>query len=56
VRQSYAVDVARLQAVQQKAELHIQSFVKQLQQKTPEFSELTAICDELVSKVGHGAC
>ncbi|XP_046379101.2 transforming acidic coiled-coil-containing protein 2-like isoform X3 [Haliotis rufescens] len=51
-RKGHMSEMARLQAGLKKAELQISSLEKSLEQKVKENQELTAICDELISKVG----
>ena len=36
-----------------KAEMKVTSLERSVEQKTKENEELTAICDELIAKVGH---
>jgi predicted RNase H-like nuclease (RuvC/YqgF family) len=52
VRRSTESDMAALQATLRKAEMQAQSLEQTVEQKTKENRELTAICDELISKVG----
>ncbi|CAH1783010.1 unnamed protein product [Owenia fusiformis] len=52
VRKSTHAENIRLGAALKKAELQVQSTDSQLKQKTQECAELTAICDELINKVG----
>ncbi|KAL4231194.1 Transforming acidic coiled-coil-containing protein 2 [Mactra antiquata] len=52
LRKSTTAEVARLEAALKKAELKIQGVERSLEQKVQENSELTAICDELIAKVG----
>jgi chromosome segregation ATPase len=52
VRKSTQTELARLQAVAKKSELQIQSLEQTIEQKNRETKELTAICDELIAKVG----
>ncbi|XP_067658075.1 transforming acidic coiled-coil-containing protein 3-like [Haliotis asinina] len=51
-RKGHMSEMARLQAGLKKAELQISSLEKSLEQKVKENQELTAICDELIAKVG----
>ncbi|XP_052771622.1 transforming acidic coiled-coil-containing protein 1-like isoform X2 [Mya arenaria] len=52
LRRSTTTEVARLEAGHKKAELKIAGLQKSLEQKIQENAELTAICDELIAKVG----
>ena len=52
VRKASMSENARLQAGFRKAELTIQCLERTVEQKTKENEELTAICDELINKVG----
>jgi chromosome segregation ATPase len=52
VKRTNASDMAVLQAALRKAEIQAQSLEQTVEQKTKENRELTAICDELISKVG----
>ncbi|CAC5416769.1 Transforming acidic coiled-coil-containing protein 3,Transforming acidic coiled-coil-containing protein 2,Transforming acidic coiled-coil-containing protein 1 [Mytilus coruscus] len=52
LRKSTSSDMARLEAAMRKAELQVVSLHNSLEQKVKENEELTAICDELISKVG----
>ncbi|XP_052252100.1 transforming acidic coiled-coil-containing protein 3-like isoform X12 [Dreissena polymorpha] len=52
LRKSTSTEVARLEAATKKADLKIQGLQRSLEQKIQENSELTAICDELIAKVG----
>jgi predicted nucleic acid-binding Zn-ribbon protein len=52
VRRSNESEMAVLQAAVRKAEMQAQSLEQTVDQKTKENRELTAICDELISKVG----
>lgn len=47
-------EMARLSAMLKKTEMKASSLEKTVEQKTRENEELTSICDELISKVGHG--
>jgi predicted RNase H-like nuclease (RuvC/YqgF family) len=47
-----ASEIARLQAALKKYELKCGMLERSLQAKTRENEELTAICDELINKVG----
>ena len=46
-------EMARLSAMLKKAEMKVTSLERCVDQKTKENEELTAICDELIAKVGH---
>ncbi|XP_063433749.1 transforming acidic coiled-coil-containing protein 1-like isoform X6 [Mytilus trossulus] len=52
LRKSTSSDMARLEAAMRKADLQVVSLQNSLEQKIRENEELTAICDELISKVG----
>jgi len=52
VKQSKAAEIAKLKAMLRKAEMGVSSLEKQAEQKSRENEELTAICDQLISKVG----
>ncbi|XP_059159939.1 transforming acidic coiled-coil-containing protein 2-like isoform X1 [Physella acuta] len=52
IKKSTKQDVVRLEAALKKAELRVSSLEESLQNKEKENLELTAICDELISKVG----
>ena len=43
---------AQLQAMLRKAEMKVNNLERVVEQKSQENHELTAICDELISKVG----
>ena len=45
-------EVAQLQAMLRKAEMRVNNLERTVEQKAQENVELTAICDELISKVG----
>lgn len=46
-------EMARLSAMLKKAEMKVTSLERCVEQKAKENEELTAICDELIAKVGH---
>jgi len=48
-----ASEIAKLQALLKKAEMRVNSLERAVEQKIQENHELTVICDELISKVGH---
>lgn len=50
---SQDAEMARLSAMFKKAEMKVTSLERSVEQKTKENEELTAICDELIAKVGH---
>jgi len=50
---SQDAEMARLSAMFKKAEMKVTSLERCVEQKTKENEELTAICDELIAKVGH---
>ena len=50
---SQDAEMARLSAMLKKAEMKVTSLERGVEQKTKENEELTAICDELIAKVGH---
>lgn len=52
VRKVTTAEVARLEAALKKSELKISGLERSLDQKVKENDELTAICDELIAKVG----
>ncbi|XP_033756788.1 transforming acidic coiled-coil-containing protein 2-like isoform X2 [Pecten maximus] len=52
VKRTTTADVARLEAAMRKSDLRVQGLEKTLEQKVQENQELTAICDELIAKVG----
>ncbi len=43
---------AQLQAMLRKAEMRVNNLERTVEQKVQENNELTAICDELIAKVG----
>ena len=45
--------MAQLQAMLRKAEMRVNNLERTVEQKSQENSELTAICDELIAKVGN---
>lgn len=55
IRRSHQAEISKLKAMLKKAELRATSLEESLEQKTKENQELTAICDELINKVGNGA-
>lgn len=52
VSRSHEAEVARLTAMLKKTEMKVSSLERSVEQKVKENEELTAICDELISKVG----
>merc|ERR1712127_722806 len=52
VTRSKATEIAKLTAQLRKAEMMVSSLERQVEQKSRENTELTTICDELISKVG----
>jgi len=52
VSRSHDAEVARLTAMLKKTEMKVSSLERSVEQKVKENEELTAICDELISKVG----
>ena len=52
LRRTTTQDMARLEAAMRKSDLQVASLHKSLDQKVKENEELTAICDELIAKVG----
>ncbi|KAL3864662.1 hypothetical protein ACJMK2_006326 [Sinanodonta woodiana] len=52
LRKSTTSEVARLEAALRKTDLKVQGLERSLEQKVKENHELTAICDELIAKVG----
>ena len=44
--------MAQLQAMLRKADMRVNNLERTVDQKTQENTELTAICDELIAKVG----
>jgi len=46
-------EVAQLQAMLRKAEMRVNNLERTVEQKSQENAELTAICDELIAKVGN---
>ncbi|XP_054273557.1 extracellular matrix-binding protein ebh isoform X3 [Macrosteles quadrilineatus] len=52
LQRSHQVEIAKLKAMLKKSDVRIKSLEESLDQKTKENAELTAICDELISKVG----
>ncbi|BFY96970.1 hypothetical protein BsWGS_00010 [Bradybaena similaris] len=52
IKKSTKSDIVRLEAALKKAELRISGLEESLQRKEKENQELTAICDELIAKVG----
>lgn len=53
VKRNNESEMVRLQAAVRKAEMQAQSLEQTVEQKTKENRELTAICDELIAKVGQ---
>ena len=51
-RRSNETEIAKQRAIIKKAEMKIASQEQMLLQKDKEINELSAICDELISKVG----
>lgn len=51
---AHQVEVAKLSAMNRKMEIHLKTLEESLEQKKREVIELTKICDELITKVGHG--
>jgi hypothetical protein len=45
-------EIARLTAILKKTEMKVASLERNIEQKQKENEELTAICDELIAKVG----
>ena len=52
VSRSHEAEVARLTAMLKKTEMKVSSLERSVEQKVKENEELTAICDELIAKVG----
>ena len=52
-QKSRDAEVAQLQAMLRKAEMRVNNLERTVEQKSQENSELTAICDELIAKVGN---
>ncbi|XP_029645071.1 protein PFC0760c isoform X4 [Octopus sinensis] len=52
VRRSTSAEIAKLEAALKKSEVQVQSMERTIEQKALENQELTAICDELIAKVG----
>lgn len=52
VRRSTSAEIAKLEAALKKSDIQVQSLERTIEQKTLENQELTAICDELIAKVG----
>ncbi|CAF4867198.1 unnamed protein product [Pieris macdunnoughi] len=52
LKKGHEAEVLKLQAMMKRTELHISSLEETLAQKTKANKELTAICDELINKVG----
>ncbi|XP_059083460.1 transforming acidic coiled-coil-containing protein 3-like isoform X1 [Tigriopus californicus] len=52
LQQSSQANIARLQAQLRKAEMHVTSLERTVEQKTRDNEELTKICDELIANVG----
>lgn len=52
IRRSHQAEIAKLRAMLKKSEVRVTSLEESLEQKSKENQELTAICDELISKVG----
>ena len=52
ISRSQDAEVARLTAMLKKTEMKVSSLERSVEQKIKENEELTAICDELISKVG----
>ena len=52
VSRSHEAEVARLTAMLKKTEMKVASLERSVEQKVKENEELTAICDELIAKVG----
>ena len=51
-QKSRDAEVAQLQAMLRKADMRVNNLERTVDQKTQENTELTAICDELIAKVG----
>ncbi|ESO89826.1 hypothetical protein LOTGIDRAFT_124672 [Lottia gigantea] len=52
IKKSSSTEIAKLEAALKKCEIQIKGLEHSLEQKKKENEELTAICDELISKVG----
>ena len=52
VSRSHESETARLTAMLKKTEMKVASLERSVEQKVKENEELTAICDELIAKVG----
>lgn len=52
LRRSTSAEIAKLEAALRKSDVQAQSLERTIEQKTLENQELTAICDELIAKVG----
>ena len=52
VSRSHEAETARLTAMLKKTEMKVASLERSVEQKVKENEELTAICDELIAKVG----
>jgi hypothetical protein len=47
-----ADEIAKLHAMQRKAEMRVTTLERTIEEKARENKELTLICDELIAKVG----
>ncbi|CAB3246067.1 unnamed protein product [Arctia plantaginis] len=52
VKKAHQTEVLKLNAMLKKSEVHVSSLQESLAQKIKDNEELTAICDELINKVG----
>lgn len=54
MRRSHKSEIDKLRAMLRKAEVQVTSLEEAMERKLKENQELTAICDELINKVGSG--
>lgn len=54
MKKSYGAEISGLQASYKREQLKVASLERTVEEKTKENTELTNICDELISKVGGG--
>jgi transforming acidic coiled-coil-containing protein 3 len=52
VQKSRESEIAKLHAIQRKAEMRVTTLERTVEEKSRENRELTQICDELIAKVG----
>lgn len=52
MRRSHKAEIDKMRAMLRKAEVQVKSLEEAMERKLKENQELTAICDELIGKVG----